>query len=308
MGRHQQAYTGDASTYEQFILDTLADKENGFDLVIVESFRPIAFNTFMRLQSHIQQAGIPVVLHDGEDGHQFPDKMLEAIKPDLFLKRELLADMHASWAFEYKGVPTIGFPFSAPYKAIQAVLNDPTLIDPEQLDISFFCGHTHTIRQTVANMLRAWGRSEEDINGKPVKVGVAISPDSDRNHAMDERTLLPWELYIKTMATSKLAISTRGFGFDTVRFWEASAVTCVATMPQNLLYSNPPSNNSHMFEFNQGNMIDVCRKALLNPELLHGVRNCGIAHTTAFHTNEARVRHLFGYMNDINLIEWVQEL
>jgi len=276
----------DPNVTEQQVQDMLIGKE--FGLIVVESLRHIAFETCQMLRGPISQSGAPIVLHDGEDYPQILYPKVAAINPVILLKRELVRDTYPSHDFTGPGssLRIVGFPFSCKLDAVEAAAYPSVFaLDKFDLDVTFIAGRTWPERQVIANTLRDM---PEDVAPRRF---VALSPD-DRGTSPD---LKPWGGYIRTMATSLVNVNVRGFGNDTVRFWEAAACGLILTDRQHVLYNNPFSQNHNCLQYNDGADLVNQLRHWLDParsdELLQIRGNC-MNHLRAFHTNKARALYL----------------
>jgi len=275
---HEYAYANVAEPHGE-IRDLIQAKE--FDFCVVESLREVAVSNFCGLRDELRHAGIPVVLHDGED-HQFLLKCargsnIKAIDFALILKRELWKDTYPSHEFEYEGTKVVGFPFSSISASIEHAIS--TSEKERDLDICFLAGRTWDERQRVADVLR-------DGNFDSY---IALSPD-DRGSPV---VLKRWCDYIGTMRDSKIAVSVRGFGMDTVRFWESPLCALMLTDLPPLHYVNPLVDGIHCVQFAGAQDCVVKARALLeDEERRRTIYEAGRKWVLEHHTNSARVQYL----------------
>jgi len=275
---HGYAYSNVAEPHGE-IRDLIHTK--GFDFCVVESLRSGAVSNFCGLRDELRHAGIPVVLHDGED-HPFllscaRGSNIKAIDFALILKRELWKNTYPSPEFDFEGTKVIGFPFSAVSTSIVRAIS--TVEKEKELEISFLAGRTCDERQHVADALRDSGFDSY----------VAIAPD-DRNSPV---TLKCWEHYIATMRDSKIAVSVRGFGLDTVRFWESPLCTLMLTDLPELHYVNPLVDGVHCVRFSGAHDCVVKARDLLeDEERRRTIFDAGRRFVMEHHTNHARAQYL----------------
>ena len=261
-----------------------------FDFVVVESLRADALYAFDFFSGLIHSANLPVVVHDGEDFSRVPWNRLNEIKPRVFLKRELIDDgslRSPSPDSEENGIRIVGFPFSAASLAIDEIA--PEDVGDEPYLVTFSAGATYPLRQAIADALR-------DRYGDK-KVYIAISPDSSRSGS-ESNALLPWWNYIARMKSSLVGVSVRGFGWDSVRFWETALSTTLVTDKRPILFTNQyqHGHNAYVYEETPENCIRVVDEALSDIDRLGEIRERCIAHTRTYHTNEARAKTLLSIM------------
>jgi hypothetical protein len=79
-------------------------------------------------------------------------------------------------------------------------------------DVTFLGAATHPLRAKLVEDLRAM-----KADGYSVRVPEDPLTEADR-YRFDVR--LPWSRYMEALSSSKVAISVRGNGFDTYRYWE----------------------------------------------------------------------------------------
>ncbi len=274
------------AAYEARVVELL--KEGAFDLIFMESLRDVAMEAIGRL------AGVaplpPIVVHDGED---FPQVRYERIaqlpsKPVLHLKREMMQEVFPSGQYrDNSGLLIACCPFSAPVGKIEQAWNreggTPTkeFLD---LDVCFLAGATWPIRQNVADSLRRMPDSLRKL--------VQIHPDSDRNFA--NKSMPTWEQYVTYLKHSKVGVSVRGFGWDTVRFWETAASTLLVTdeTPVRMYMPNEYRNGETCIMFKTPEQcVDAVKDCLQNPERTQTLREACMKHTRTYHSTVARAKY-----------------
>lgn len=280
-----------------------------FDAVILESWRWQVQETFRLLEGEMRFAGIPVVLHDGEDfsgwmdGQEGRPNALPVVVPDLYLKREMLREdrdaHHLTWR-DANGNPTgqetyvVPFPFSVPDNVVsfgeevreQAKRENNGVLP---FSVSFLCGRSHGYRDEVRDALLS-GLPKEILD----RAIIATNDPPERSlHETSVHPLKPFWEYIKTMALSTCAVSVRGHGWDTCRFWEAGAVTgLIADVPGIHLPNAPKHREQCMYYTNPQDAVERVKMAILNPGAWQEITEAGRAHMKQHHTNSARARYL----------------
>jgi hypothetical protein len=208
---------------------------------------------------------IPVVLCDHEDASRIRRDLQTEFGAKLIFKRELLND-------ERDCVP---LPFSSPadrYPEIPEGQERP-------IDLLFLMGLTWPMRNQIYDAVRSL-RSE-------CNVYAALAPDPDPNN-QDEP--LPWEKYIEQMGRAKIAVSVRGFGNDTCRYWEippTGALMLCDHLP--IKIPNPFQEGVHVARYRDPeDFKSKVRHFLSNVEGREKLAAAGREHALKYHTCKAR--------------------
>lgn len=262
-------------------------RDGFFDLVVLESWRWTVQQSWRELESAIRASGAKVILHDGEDFASFALDALETVKPDYYLKRELLKGVDTS------GLPckVLPFPFSAPDQIVEwADAQPPATIER---DIACLLGISWEPRRTLALELRA-GIEAGEFTGY-----VATSdPPTESLQTLKEHPLLPFWEYLEVLRTSRFGVSMRGWGIDTVRHWEIAVLTGLLADELDIQIPYRFTDNGNYLSYGR---IVSCRQnatAIAKNNGVEGVREMGILHARTFHTNSARVKWLLEQITD----------
>jgi len=203
----------------------------------------------------------------------------------VILKREQTQEPYTN-----NGIRHVGFPFSSPHKKILDIVGANANCTDFEYDLCFMCGASYPERQRVADALR---------DGFGDRALVAISPD-----ARGGLDLLQWEEYLRVMARSKIGVNVRGYGYDTVRFWETGTLSLLVADPLPLIYANPYNDRETIRKFtDHTNVVQVINELLENQDELLAMRSRCIQHTLTYHTNEARARFLVDLLKERGLIK-----
>jgi hypothetical protein len=286
-------------------------RERRIDLAVVSSPRQGALEAY---HSFAGQADCPpVVLLDGEDDALIRADVAVSIRAGLYFKREYRTtakSANGNWLSEKRpqGDGRLnGRIHPLPFSVTAAALSSMT---PEErdIDISFVGRASHRKRVRAVNLLRR-------IKGIRFEGGVYLD-GSDRRSKLAASWLgiatakllgdprasdsaqagkLGPEQYRSLLQRSKMALSLRGGGFDTVRYWEIVASKA-------LLVSEPPDIViPHNFE--HGRHAIFCRHDLRDlPSIVRRLRDddrarmemaeAGYRHLLEFHTSERRAAYL----------------
>lgn len=278
-----------------FVTSVRLLSEGFFDLVVVESCRPLAVAAYHRLREAILAANIPVVVHDGEDGDNLVVDKLTSMSPKLILKREF----QPSWGdnMNLGGIPVIPFPFSFPYRyrkrGDEDIMFDmmreiPRAKASERVyDVIQMMGRTWALRQDIANAIR----QQQDF-----KWYVALNPD-DQESQHPIMTLFGWKEYMQHMAKGKMVVSCRGFGWDTCHYWETAYATVMLCDVSGIVIPNDFQHDQTCIKYSSADDCIVKIKAYLsNPAKLEEIRTAGRDHVLKYHTTRERVRVIFEHL------------
>ena len=280
-----------------------------FDLAVLSSPRRGGQAAFRALADQVRLP--PIVLLDGEDDAQLRLDLLRAVVAVVYFKREYrkrLVKPSRNWCrclrssrdeeFEGRIFP---LPFSVSAVALSGV---PSLT--RDIDVSFVGRASHRNRLAAVRLLR----DAPDIR---FEGGIYVEP-TDRRSKLAESWFdimvaklmgdppakgslgrMGMDAYRSLLGRSKTALSIRGGGFDTVRYWEIVA----AKTP--LISEAPDIDIPHNFE--HGTHAVFCRPDF--SDLTYWVRRlrddeaerqrmaeAAYAHLLAYHTTARRAAYL----------------
>jgi hypothetical protein len=282
------------------------------DLVLVSSPRRGTLDAYHLLAKH--GAVPPTVLLDGEDDGCIRADVYRLVKAGLYFKRELKLDvkdrrsgLRSRWTVGQHISDQFCRIHPLPFSVTEVPVHSPVTTQ-RAVDISFAGRASHRKRVRAVNLLRRSadirfeGGVYVDSGDRRSKLGdswfdvVKAKLRRDPQVPMSERGCrLDAEEYRALLHRSKMALSIRGGGFDTLRYWEIVA-------SKTLLVSEPPDivipNN-----FEHGVHAMFCRSDLRDlPALVRSLRdddaargrmvNAAFEHLTAFHTSERRASYL----------------
>ena len=255
-------------------------KKNEFKLVILASVKPDALETFRGLFDSIQ---CPWILLDGGDwwdiggdfrrlGGEECYRLFKDLsgrkKPALVFKRELPLGIKDD----------LVFPLQFSVHASKVPVYDPQ--SPKKYQVLFWAVESSQVRKEVFKLLH--GRYDCESNGSVPgqKAG---------------RYRFRGEKYFKALSESRIVLSFRGEGFDTLRYWETP-------VSGSLLLSEPPTiqipndfADGRQAVFCKGDRSDLL--ALIDHYLSREEERIGIAregqkHLLKYHTHLKRAEYL----------------
>jgi hypothetical protein len=230
-----------------------------FDLVILASPRKYNVTALADFIATLGRDKLPpIAMVDGEDYTHIRYDLTDQFRPAVYLKRELLAtEPRTALRIE-------PFPLASPIPPREPV--------PKDIDILFLGGASWPGRQAVYDVLQK-------------EFGNRFVGGGGRGY-MD---------YLHAIARAKVAISVRGHGYDTLRYWE------IPSMPGTLLLSDKlPIVRCYPFEhgvtalFFDGThaLLEAVRCALEDESWRQQMAQAGNAWLREHHTGRARARQL----------------
>jgi hypothetical protein len=224
--------------YEQEEIIALL-QAHAFDLVVLSSPR---HDSIAVLEALAAKASLPpLVFLDGEDDSRVRIDLFRRFNVALYFKREckLTAEWWRTWTIGWRSRAAdqelSGRVFPLPFSVILETI--PRIASPmREVDISYAGRASHRKRVRAVQLLRQAGdiRFEGGVYAEPTdrrsKVAASLGArlmakltgDPQVTTAEQGTKLTPTEYY-KLLGRSKMALSVRGGGFDTLRYWEAVA-------------------------------------------------------------------------------------
>lgn len=285
-------------------------KQHEFDCVVLSAIRKEALDPLHTLSRTCTLP--PLILVDGDDGIEVNKFLFQQYGFALYFKREYLSLNNVGLGtlrMKYKvfGLSqniadrTYPLPFSAILEGI------PELKMQEQnIDISFvgLASHRNRIRAVKllgeATDLRFTGTVFAEPTTRKSKLALGIKDifkakvqgdpyATDR----DQKGKLSYEDYFELLAQSKMALSIRGAGFDTVRYWEivASKRLLVSETP----YIHIPHNFEHgkhalFCRPDLSDLVDIVRASLKDEACRQSMIEQAYQHLLRYHTCEQRAK------------------
>lgn len=240
----------------------VCDGISTFDLVVLASPRR---NNAAALDDIIATVGReslpPLVLVDGEDYSDIRVDLIERFQPKIYFKRELLWPIPTQQICRF-----VPFPFASPI--------GPQSPKEKEIDVLFVGGGTWPGRAEACAALQA-------ALGSRFVGGTDVRYDHER--------------YVDAISRSKIAVSVRGHGYDTLRFWEipscADTLLVADRTPQAKLY--PFADGEHALYFSSPQeLVTVVQQALSDDQLRTRIARAGNEHLRSHHTARARAQQL----------------
>jgi len=241
--------------------EEVVDRIGEFDLCVLAAPRRYNVPALRDLVATVGHARMPpIVLVDGEDYDRLHTELVSEFGLRVYFKRELLPGAGCGCRLE-------PFSFASPVKL-------PFPPQDKDLGVVFLGGGTSPDRATLCEALRA-------AFGDRFTGGVGP-------HVTHRQ-------YLETMARARVAVSVRGWGMDTLKFYEIPSLpgTMLAADRQPLVRAHPFEDGVHAGWFSSPEeLVAVARRALEDEPWRSRVAAAGNEHLMRHHTPRARARQL----------------
>lgn len=227
--------------------EELWDNYKEFDLVIMTSYRRYSVDALYKIKEKMGKFPENLVVVDGEDHCVIHQDLIRQWKPIAYFKRELLKETHGFRVLSrsVEGTPLFSCPFAA-FTRSYPVMND----QEKDCDLFLALGMTHPARQTL---LAKFMETAVEIEAEAL---ICVNGDNPlkSNHPLGSyfHDMLSYQEYIVKQARSKISASMRGFGRDTLNFWEKMSfeTLCLYCDP-GIVIPYPPIPGRHVVEFTE---------------------------------------------------------
>ena len=287
----------------------LRDKQ--FDLVVLSSPRRGAITAFESLLKCGTMP--PLVLIDGEDDATLRREVFYRYKCALYFKREhrLHRDVgvclpvrrcSASWVDAALSQRTYPLPLAVVLDVISTV---PAI--RRDVDVSYAARISHPKRRQAVEMLRhasgirfqggvyaeAEDRQSITLSGFP---RFLMKLKGDPVVTVAQRgTKLSLDEYYALLGRSKMALSIRGGGFDTLRYWEivASGTLLLSEQPDIEIPNNfVHGKHALFFRPDLSDLVDLVRTYVSDAKACAAMAAEGHKHLLQYHTCERRAEYV----------------
>ncbi len=300
----------------QYLLDEVVAKleKNEYDLLVLSTSRHETIDIFEKLESKVKLP--PRVLMDGDDHSHIQKDLFKRFGLDLYFKREYplswrqdsLKGRASRW-YEFGRDQMIlkrifPLPFSSTLETMPRS-DDPVL--RKDVDLSFVGHVSHRVRLKTVNFLKniqdirfegwvyaapmdrtsklatgAFSILKEKIKGDP-KI-----PESKRG------VKLGYDQYFDLLKRSKVALSIRGGGFDTLRYWEivAAKVPLISEKPFIAIPNNFEHKKHVLFcRSDYRDVPELVKTYIRDDALRQKMTDAAYEHLLSFHTCEKRAAY-----------------
>ncbi len=237
------------------------DRFSEFDLVVLGSPRTFGIAALDDLVQAVGREKLPpLALVDGEDYRDIRVDLIDRFKPTVYFKRELVAPVLGY------GVLILPFQFASPLPPIEP--------KPKDIDVLFVGGATWPGRaETCAALRNAFG--DRFVGGESVRFS--------------------YDDYIDAIARAKVAVSVRGHGYDTLRYWEIPSCPGTLLLADRLplIRHKPFEEGTHALYFSSSDELVASAQRALNEDFWRQqIAEAGNDRLRTHHTARSRAQQL----------------
>lgn len=260
-----------------------------FDFVI-SSVRSYAKRALDVLRPHISQ---PLAFLDGEDGDDIKWDVINRYRADYYFKREYIRGQQIKFA-QTQIIP-------CPFAAID---NTKPIVNDTQKEYSVFLvhGYTHIMRETSTKLLLEMNPPNSYIWINTNYYNDGFNPYGNKEHfskvseeLLKKYSRLKYSEYLKMIAKSKIGVSVRGWGRDTIRRWEIPMYeTLLFTHDIGLEDPHPFEDGKTcvMFKNDFSDFKEKLQYYLENENERIKIAQAGKEHLYKYHTTEKRATYI----------------
>jgi len=287
-----------------------------FDVVCVATPRPECLATLEKL--YVPKCFPPIVFVDGADDHRIRHELVQRFPIAAYFKREYVWKantkagqfIHCARSFRFNRklfAKTYPLPMSV---VLDAIPQKET--SAKDIDVSFYGHASHRKRAKAIGML-------ENLPKEGLRVAVGIfGAEADRKYKLEastlrrlmskvldpsylseeetRRKLAPVDYY-STVARSKVGLSIRGGGFDTLRYWEIVACkTLLLSEAPNIVIPHNYEHRKHAVfcRPDLSDLLELVRYYVQHDDEREAIAVHGHAHLLKYHTCERRAEYFLG--------------
>jgi hypothetical protein len=288
-------------------------RDGHFDLVCLASARDECIANLRRIYS--RETCPPIVFVDGADDKRIRHEVVQEFGVRLYFKRE----------FVWKGTSAAGrwwncvraFEgdrrlFQHTYPLQISIPQDVLPMDlgiPKDIDVSFYGHVSHWKRPQALALIESLGREGFSVAGgvygsatdrqyklEPSRLSRFISKITNSRTVSyeDQRKKLSPDQYYRVVASSKIAVSIRGGGFDTLRYWEivGQGTFMLSEEPDIVIPDNFEHRRHVVFcRPNLSNLKELVRYYVRHDAEREAIASAGHAHLLKHHTCEKRAAY-----------------
>lgn len=283
-------------------------EEHKIDLVVLTAQRR---GTVETLESFSNKCSLPpLVLVDSSDSASMHTALFNQFQPGIYFKREYHGRDYTGainhWGkWKQFGSDEELFRRTYPLQMSAVLETMPVPSDqPRPIDISFngFVSHRHRIK--AVNMLRGisditfQGGVYADTKTRMSKLAGTVCGSlwakiQGDPYVTDKdcQRKLSYQEHFRLLQRSKLGLSMRGSGFDTVRYWEIPALKTLLISERPSIYI--PNNFEHgkhaiFCKPDLSDLVDLVKEYARDHEARNRLAESGYAHLLKYHTCEKR--------------------
>jgi Glycosyl transferases group 1 len=247
-----------------------------YDAIIVGACKPDAFNTYLSLVEVIP-VNVPVIFIDGGDRGEVGGDFDRLEQQEIFIKAQ--QKRMFTWIFKREYIS--GKKYDSNVKPLPFGFNlsrIPDLPTQKKHDVAFWASRSDPIRTEVLRKIEG-------------KFDCAQNGSTDIN--LDQKFIRRGNFYLQELAACKISLNFRGAGWDTLRYWEITAVGgfMISQRPAIEIPNNFEHNKHVIFcEHDLSNLIEQCDYFLKNQKERERMALAAKQHVYDFHTDVERAK------------------
>ncbi len=262
-----------------------------YDIIYISSGRTYAIKALDQIVSAFGIENLPpLVFSEGEDYQDIStiERIKQKYNPVACFKRELLPQDLEKRKDLY---PLYPLPFAA------ITDNIPPDNPNKDIDVFVLFGNTNQLRE---NIVKTIGSSHLPQKYK-IHVGIDRFSNEPEKVPWQDQTrftippMMPYRIYMELMSRAKINIIARGWGYDSLRRFEAplfSGIVLSDILP--IITPNPFIDNQHIIYYNHeniGELVGRIEYLLAADNERKRIGEAGRNHCLQYHTTEARARY-----------------
>ena len=272
-------------SFKNSYLSVKAQLNNNYNAVIVASCHPYTLKRYYEIMDSIDDS-IPRIFIDGGDypklagdlerlgGQNIFNKIITKKPFDLIFKREYLLDQK----YQENVYP---LPMCFNYDLL------PHLPKKYKYDVAFWAVESAKIRTDALNLLE--NKFDCKNNG------------TTRNQIM-KKYKRKGSFYLQEIASSKIGLNFRGGGWDTLRFWELTAMGCfVISQKLNIHIDHPFIDKEDIVycKDDLSDLIELCEYYLEHEDERNKIAANARKKVELYHTDKARAQFVLDKINQL---------
>jgi len=296
-----------ARSYEYEEVCTLLEQQ-AIDLIVLTAQRR---GTVEALQSFCGKLPLPpIAIVDSSDSADMAKDLFRRFKAGVYIKREYYGKDQAGLRSSLKRWQQFGSDhelFQRTYPLQMCAILEtipPVKHDLEDIDISFNGHVSHRKRIRAVQLLNAspdirfegglYGDSKTRKSKMSSRVSGSLLAKLQGDPYVDEaawQSKLGFEEHYQLLGRSKMGLSIRGSGFDTVRYWEivASKTLLISERPSISIPNNFEHEKHAIFcRPDLSDLVDLVKRYVRDDSERNRIADAGYAHLLKYHTCEQR--------------------
>lgn len=248
----------------EWSFEQIARNIDKFFITITSSPRTYAINAARDFRKVFGNRLPPMIFTDHEDSDIVRYDLINELQPIASFKREIFRDLSHQKIYP--------LPFSS-------FVDEPDNLNKD-IDIFYLVGCTSSSRMKIRDILLG----DERLKKYNIYAG-----------ADDKQRKIGYREYLKLMARSKINITTRGHGYDSVRLWEITSFKGLQigdNLPILIPYAFTHGLNKIYHKDDLSDLVDLIIYYLEHDEERRKIGLAGYEHGIKYHTSKKRIEYM----------------